>query len=127
MVFGRDHYAPHTAEGRHLLVHELTHALQQMDGAAALRRAPGPPVPPVPASPGLADRLKVIEETGLAAQARLNQIIRTGGPTPQTTTVVWAATIDVEGYQGPRKYAPSVAGTAMCWGKEPRCTTRPAR
>ena len=102
VVFGRGQYAPRTTDGRRLLAHELAHTLQQTGGAATLRRGPDPSGPP-PAPPGLASRLKVIEETGAAAQARLNQIIRTGGPTPETTKVVGAAIIDVEGYQGPRE------------------------
>lgn len=36
IVFGAGQYAPHTAAGRHLLAHELTHFVQQ-------QRAPGPP------------------------------------------------------------------------------------
>jgi hypothetical protein len=36
IVFGAGQYAPHTAAGRHLLAHELTHVVQQ-------QRAPGPP------------------------------------------------------------------------------------
>jgi hypothetical protein len=102
VVFGRGQYAPHTADGRRLLAHELVHTVQQQGGAAALRRAP-PSGPPGPASPGLDNRLKVIEETGPATQSRLDQILRNGGPTPQTTKVVGAAIIDVEGYQGPRE------------------------
>ncbi len=103
MVFGPGQYAPHTPDGRRLLAHELTHTVQQQGGAAALRRAPDPPGPQAPAPPSLASRLKIIDETGPAAQARLDQIIRTGGPTPQTTKVVGAAIIDVDGYQGPRE------------------------
>ena len=97
VVFGRGQYAPQTADGRRLLAHELAHTLQQRGGAATLRRGPDPSGPP-PAPPGLESRLKVIEETGAAAQARLNQIIRSGGPTPETTKVVGAAIIDIEGY-----------------------------
>ncbi len=32
IVFGRGEYRPHTAEGRNLLAHELTHVTQQSDG-----------------------------------------------------------------------------------------------
>lgn len=42
VVFGRGQYQPHTASGRHLLAHELTHVLQQGEGV--LRRAPDPAV-----------------------------------------------------------------------------------
>src|SRR5262249_7604959 len=56
-----------------------------------------------PPLPGLGSRLEVIEESGPAAQARLGEIIRNGGPAPQKTKVVGAAIIDVEGYQGPRE------------------------
>jgi hypothetical protein len=60
--------------------------------------------PPLRARPSLANRLQVIEETGPAVQARLDQIIRTGGPIPDTKNgakVIGAAIIDVEGYKGP--------------------------
>lgn len=41
VVFGRDRYASQTAEGRHLLAHELAHTLQQRaPGVRRLRRAP---------------------------------------------------------------------------------------
>lgn len=102
VVFGRDRYAPHTADGRHLLAHELTHTLQQQVGLSSLQRAPDP----APARPGLEARLKVIEETGPAARARLAEIIRNGGPIPNTkdgAKVIGAAIIDVEGYQGPKE------------------------
>jgi hypothetical protein len=33
VVFGRDQYIPHTADGRHLLAHELTHVVQQEQGS----------------------------------------------------------------------------------------------
>ena len=47
IAFGDGQYAPHTAEGRRLLAHELTHTLQW---GAQLRRQ----VIPVPGTPGLA-------------------------------------------------------------------------
>jgi hypothetical protein len=103
VVFGRDQYAPHTADGRHLLAHELIHTLQQQGGVPSLRRDP-PKSPPT--RPDLETRLKIIEETGPATQARLDQIIRTGGPMPNTkhgAKVIGAAIIDVEGYQGPKE------------------------
>lgn len=44
VVFGRDQYAPHTADGRHLLAHELAHTVQQRGTPAAaaptIQRAP---------------------------------------------------------------------------------------
>jgi hypothetical protein len=40
VVFGRNQYAPDTADGRHLLAHELTHTLQQQGGVPSLQRAP---------------------------------------------------------------------------------------
>ena len=104
VVFGRDQYAPHTADGRHLLAHELTHTLQQQGGGPSLRR--DPPKSPPPTRPDLETRLKIIEETGPATQARLDQIIRTGGPMPDTkdgAKVIGAAIIDVKGYSGPKE------------------------
>lgn len=58
IVFGAGAYAPGTAEGRHLLAHELTHVLQQRDTHAPL---PGL----VPASAALAVQRKVAEEEGV--------------------------------------------------------------
>jgi hypothetical protein len=104
VVFGRGQYAPHTADGRHLVAHELTHTLQQQGGVPSLRR--DPPESPPPARPDLETRLKIIEQAGPATQARLDQIIRTGGPMPNTkdgAKVIGAAIIDVEGYQGPKE------------------------
>jgi hypothetical protein len=40
VVFGAGQYAPHTAEGRQLLAHELTHVVQQRRDAAAPRLQP---------------------------------------------------------------------------------------
>ncbi|MBW8739361.1 MAG: DUF4157 domain-containing protein [Streptomyces turgidiscabies] len=103
VVFGAGRYAPETAAGKRLLAHELAHVLQQrQDPALGIQRAPDDAAhEAVP--PGLGNRLEVIEATGAATQVRLDQIIRNGGPTPQTTKVVGAAIIEVEGYQGPRE------------------------
>ncbi|TCO80404.1 succinylglutamate desuccinylase/aspartoacylase family protein [Plasticicumulans lactativorans] len=43
VVFGAGQYAPHTAAGRHLLAHELTHVVQQAGGAAPLVAHATPP------------------------------------------------------------------------------------
>ena len=40
IVFGRDRYAPHSAEGRRLLAHELTHVVQQSDSGAVSTQTP---------------------------------------------------------------------------------------
>jgi hypothetical protein len=106
LVFGRDQYAPHTADGRHLLAHELTHTLQQQAGAPTLRRDPPESPAPAPVRPDLETRLKVIEEAGPSIGARLNQIIRTGGPmldAKKGAKVIGAAKIEIEGYQGPKE------------------------
>jgi len=42
LVFARGQFQPHSAVGRHLLAHELTHVVQQ--GQSVLRRAPDPGV-----------------------------------------------------------------------------------
>lgn len=94
VVFGSGHYAPHSSSGRRLLAHELTHVTQQGRQGPVLQRQPDPP---------LEARLQVIEEGGPAAQARLDQILRTGGPVPTTTKVIGAAIIDIEGYTGPKE------------------------
>ncbi|BAM90277.1 hypothetical protein S58_42920 [Bradyrhizobium oligotrophicum S58] len=94
VVFGSGHYAPRSSSGRRLLAHELTHVTQQSRQGPVLQRQPDPP---------LEARLQVIEEGGPAAQARLDQILRTGGPVPTTTKVIGAAIIDVEGYTGPKE------------------------
>jgi Domain of unknown function (DUF4157) len=39
IVFGAGHYAPHTASGRLLIAHELTHVVQQQSVSTDLRRA----------------------------------------------------------------------------------------
>jgi len=51
IAFGANQYAPGSAEGQHLLAHELTHTIQQSAGpiAAKLQRKPDPP--PKPPSP----------------------------------------------------------------------------
>jgi len=106
VVFGHDQYAPRTADGFHLLAHELAHTLQQRGGVAGLQRQPDPPEAPPPAPPDLEARLKVIEEAGGAIGARLDQIIRTGGPIPDTKNgakVIGAFIIDVEGYPKPKE------------------------
>jgi len=64
------------------------------------------PPNPSPLRPDLATRLRVIEESGPATQARLEEIITMGGPMPDTkggAKVVGAAIIDVDDYQGPRE------------------------
>src|SRR5205823_1189086 len=81
-------------------VHE-THTLQQQQGGSSLQRQPDKP-----AAGSLEARLNVIEQSGPATQARLDEIIRTGGPMPNTkdgAKVIGAAIIDVEGYQGPKE------------------------
>ena len=103
VVFGRDRYAPNTTDGGHLLAHELAHTLQQRSGAASLQRAPDSLGSRPPQRPALEARLQVIEETGAAVGARLDQIIRTGGPIPTNTKVIGAWIIDVEGFQGPKE------------------------
>jgi hypothetical protein len=50
IVFGAGRYAPHSAEGRHLLAHELTHVVQQRGTPALQRKAAdgdSPPTGPV--------------------------------------------------------------------------------
>ena len=42
IVFAPGEYAPETAVGQHLLAHELTHTIQQTQGAAAIQRQPVP-------------------------------------------------------------------------------------
>ncbi len=103
IVFGQGQYQPNSLQGRRLLAHELAHTLQQRGSAASVQRSPDPPKSPPPARPDLGVRLHVIEETGPAVGARLDQIIRTGGPIPTTTKVIGAAIIDVEGYPGPKE------------------------
>jgi hypothetical protein len=79
---------------------ESTHAMRSL-----------PPVTTVPdAEPtfdaplSLGARLQIIEDAGPAIQARLDQIVRIGGPMPDTENgakVIGAMIIDVEGYDGP--------------------------
>ncbi|MEU8517591.1 DUF4157 domain-containing protein [Kitasatospora sp. NPDC048722] len=40
IVFASGRYAPHTAEGRHLLAHELAHVVQQRQAGPGLAAAP---------------------------------------------------------------------------------------
>ncbi len=91
IAFAAGHYSPQTAEGRRLLAHELAHTLQQSPDKATrniLRRTPDP----ISASQDFS-----------ALVARLEQIVRTGGPVPTDTRVICAAIIDVEGYKGPKE------------------------
>jgi len=49
VVFAAGQFAPDTADGRHLLAHELAHVVQQAGAAPAVRRDPGDGgVPPAP-------------------------------------------------------------------------------
>lgn len=49
IVFGAGQHQPRSWEGRHLLAHELTHVVQQSNGAqAVLARKPGPAAQPPP-------------------------------------------------------------------------------
>lgn len=50
IVFGRNQYAPGTADGRRLLAHELTHVVQQSPGGSGPRIARQPAAPPPPAA-----------------------------------------------------------------------------
>src|SRR6185436_18859597 len=43
VVFGSGRYSPRTADGRHLIAHELAHVVQQGGGADAMTLAPAPP------------------------------------------------------------------------------------
>ena len=45
VVFAAGRYAPHTQEGRHLLAHELTHVVQQSQGAIVQRKDDKPAAP----------------------------------------------------------------------------------
>ena len=40
VVFNAGHFSPHTASGRSILAHELTHVVQQGDSSGTLRRSP---------------------------------------------------------------------------------------
>ena len=90
---------------RELLAHELTHVVQQDAAPTPLvQRDDKKDGAGAPARPGLDARLSVIEETGATANARLEQIILTGPmPPADRTKVIAAASIDVEGYTGPRE------------------------
>ena len=48
VVFGAGHYAPHTAAGKRLLAHELTHVLQQSAAPGGLSRVQRQPAPVAP-------------------------------------------------------------------------------
>jgi hypothetical protein len=64
ITFGQGAYAPHTAAGRHLLAHELSHVIQQ--GAAPPVAAAAPAAPPV-------------SFTGRAPRTQLQDIKAVGG------------------------------------------------
>lgn len=81
---------------------EATHAQKSLPPVTAVHEVE----PSGPALPGLEERLRIIEETGPAVRARLDEIIRYGGPMPDTKNgakVIFAAIIDVEGYDGPKE------------------------
>lgn len=78
---------------------EATHAQKSLPPVTAVHEVE----PSAPALPGLEERLRVIEETGPAVHARLDEIVRYGGPMPDTSKgarVIFAAIVDVEGYEG---------------------------
>jgi len=126
VVFGSGQYQPHTSAGRRLLAHELTHTVQQAGftapsygsirigplsdvyerqadsattqaGARNFNSLPAPRLQRAPAPVTAADDFSTIT-------ARLEQIIRTGGPLPTDTRVIGAAIVEVEGYTGPLEF-----------------------
>jgi hypothetical protein len=99
VVFGSNQYAPATSAGRRLLVHELTHVVQQDAAPTSIVQRTR-----ASAQPGLESRLKIIEEAGAAANVRLAEIILTGPmPPADQTKVIAAAIIEVEDYSGIRE------------------------
>jgi hypothetical protein len=101
-----DHVVLHEESApRGLLAHELTHVVQQTSAPSPLvQRDDKKGGAGNPARPGLESRLRVIEESGAAANARLAEIIRAGPmPADDQTKVIGAAIIEVEGYTGPRE------------------------
>ena len=95
LVFGSGKYMPRTAEGRRLLAHELTHTLQQGPKVGMrLQREPGSggtPNPPT-ASSGAPN-----------FEARLRQIIKTGGPLARERGVLGAFIVEGPGYTSSHK------------------------
>jgi hypothetical protein len=120
IVFGAGRFTPGTHEGRRLLAHELTHVVQQ-SGSNGIR------VDPSHEKWGLSPIQIPLSEFRLQRQtpptigasddfssvvARLDAIIRTGGPLPtDQTRVIGAAIVDVEGYTGPREIR-AISGAA---------------
>lgn len=64
LVFGRGRYAPHTADGRRLLAHELVHVLQQRDTPVLQRQ-------PLGASPVIPQELLSSANVGAMSESEL--------------------------------------------------------
>jgi hypothetical protein len=108
IVFGSGQFAPTSQQGRRLLAHELTHVVQQSGESSTTKfaglsglRLQRQVRPPITASTDLS-----------GIQARLDAIIRTGGPIPaDQTRVIGAAIVEVEGYTGPTEIR-AISGAA---------------
>ena len=55
IVFGPQRFAPHSDAGQRLLAHELTHVLQQSNGAPVLQRDPKDPAAPALSAPQMTE------------------------------------------------------------------------
>ncbi len=121
IVFNTGQYSHDNQEGKKLLAHELTHVVQQSgsDGISAGRCNENRGAPP---NSRMEAAIRVLGRTATVrlqrapkssvkashdlsgVQARLDKIIRTGGPLPtDKTTVVGALIVNVEGYTGPKE------------------------
>lgn len=108
LVFDAGRYSTATHEGRKLLAHELAHTIQQSGAGRSSRAAAQPGVgrhlgrvgqPRVQRAP---NPISATDDFS-AIIARLESIIRTGGPVPTDTRVIAAAIVEVEGYTGAKE------------------------
>jgi hypothetical protein len=108
VVFGAGQYASSTGRGRELLAHELTHVMQQADGASqpVVRRAPGdgaPQPPPVVSAGENQGRLVTLMSAWVprAEQQRLTTISRAAAVETKTGRLVYLVAIAGEGAGAP--------------------------
>jgi hypothetical protein len=88
LVFSRQRYAPHSAQGQRLLAHELTHVVQQRAGQPRVQRDKAPVAAPTTAPPGGGNILYIGMNSYAPEVAALKA--RYGGTRTKVTTITRA-------------------------------------